>query len=1033
MWYSVGIVTEIEPYYLQSLNNRQKEAVLTTDGPLLILAGAGAGKTKTITHRILHLIKRGARPSSVLAITFTNKAASEMRDRVRGLLQSDLALNQPTSIDEMPFVSTFHSLGVRIIKENSAILGLPRHFSILDRGDSKTAVKNAMEAIGVNPKNFEPGKVLNFISRQKGDGISVSDLATKEPKGYFEETALKVWQEYEQILAKEKALDFDDLLLKTLKLLEKDDIAERYWRLWQYIHIDEYQDTNRVQYDIAKRLAKRSGNIAVVGDIDQCLVAGTKITMADGNKVPIEKVNPGDVILSSYGSGDMRGARVTDVFKKSYSGDIVTITTSSGKEIKSTPEHIHFAGYRLGHSSQQYFTYLMYKREYGYRLGVSQTYTKGQKLPMVGFVQRCNHEHADKVWVLATHNNPNDARVLEYSLSLRFGIPTIPFIARKGGCTHGYVHDQEIIDRIFKEHDTREAGINLLNKYGLDPKYPHHSPQSRSSNRRRIILTLCGDRRGKTPMHRISMIGNDKEGRKKLESLGLSVRSAKKNSSSWRFETCNKDYGVLIDVIDRVSSAFNDLEIINNARLGGKKKNLKDSNSLPFIPASSITPGMVMFNEEGDYDVVERVEHQIARTTVYDLNIENTHNFVANAIVTHNSIYSWRGADFKNILRFEKDYPGTKEVLLEENYRSTKTILAAANDVIKKNVMRKDKNLFTVNEDGDQISLYLAADEKDEASYIARTAKMLIDQGVNPSEIAVLYRANFQSRAIEEACLNRQISYELIGTKFFERKEVKDVISYIKASLNPDSLSDLKRIINTPARGIGKITMLKIFEGREEELSGGVAEKVTEWRRLLNIIKTKAANDKPSDVLKYVIKNSGLEAMYQADHEEGAERLENMRELVTIASGYDADPIGLEEGSGIEKFLEHVALSSDQDEVEKKGGVKLMTVHASKGLEFDHVFITGLEQDLFPHQRLSQDELSPEDREEERRLFYVALTRARIKLYLSYAQSRMIFGSRQINTPSEFLADIDDSLMQYENSSREAAYGSAGFSFFPDF
>lgn len=642
-------MAENEPYYLKSLNNKQKEAVLSTDGPLLILAGAGAGKTKTITHRILHLIKEGARPNSVLAITFTNKAASEMKDRVRKLLENDLTLNQPAAIDEMPFVSTFHSLGVRIIKENSVILGLPRHFSILDRGDSKTAVKNAMEAIGVNPKNFEPGKVLNFISRQKGDGISVSDLAAKAPKGYFEETSLKVWEGYEKILEKEKALDFDDLLLKTLKLLEREEIVEKYWHMWRYIHIDEYQDTNRVQYDIAKRLAERSGNIAVVGDIDQ-------------------------------------------------------------------------------------------------------------------------------------------------------------------------------------------------------------------------------------------------------------------------------------------------------------------------------------------------------------------------------SIYSWRGADFKNILRFEKDYPGTKEVLLEENYRSTKTILAAANAVIAKNIMRKDKNLFTVNEDGDQISLYLSFDEKDEASYVARTAKVLVEQGVPASEIAVLYRANFQSRVIEEAFVHRKIPYELIGTKFFERREVKDVISYIKSALNPDSLSDLKRIINTPTRGIGKVTMLKIFEGREEELAGGVAQKVAEWRRLLNIIKTKATNEKPSDVVKYVIKNSGLEAMHQADHEEGAERLENMRELVTIASGYDDDPVGLEEGSGMEKFLEHVALSSDQDEVEKKGGVKLMTVHASKGLEFDHVFITGLEQDLFPHEKISAEDMSPEDKEEERRLFYVALTRARKKLYLSYTETRMIYGSRQVNVASEFIGDIDESLMQYENS-----------------
>jgi DNA helicase-2/ATP-dependent DNA helicase PcrA len=375
------------------------------------------------------------------------------------------------------------------------------------------------------------------------------------------------------------------------------------------------------------------------------------------------------------------------------------------------------------------------------------------------------------------------------------------------------------------------------------------------------------------------------------------------------------------------------------------------------------------------------------------------------------SIYSWRGADFKNIMRFENDYKDATTILLEQNYRSTKTILTVANTIIAKNVMRKDKNLFTDNEEGDQISLYIAGDEKDEASFIARTAKMLVSQGVSPSEIAVLYRANFQSRVIEEACIKKELAYELIGTKFFERREVREVLSYIKGALNPESLSDLKRIINVPARGIGKVTMLKVFEGGESELTGAVRIKIEKWRELLREIKTKAETVNPSEVVKYVIKHSGLETMYMDDKIEGAERLENIRELVTIATGYD----GYEIGEGIEKFLEHTALSSDQDEVDKKVGVKLMTVHASKGLEFDYIFIGGLEQGQFPSERVGKQ--SKEDSEEERRLFYVALTRARKKIYLAYTQMRTIYGSRQINVPSEFIADIGEEFLQYENGS----------------
>ncbi|MES2409694.1 MAG: UvrD-helicase domain-containing protein [Patescibacteria group bacterium] len=635
--------TQNEPSYLKTLNTPQKQAVLTTEGPLLILAGAGAGKTKTITHRILHIIKQGNRPSSILAITFTNKSASEMRERVRRLLEEDRALNQPVSMDETPFVSTFHSLGVRMIKENSEFFNLPRHFGIFDKGDSKSAIKAALENLGIDPKTNEPAKFMHFISNQKGGGVTFEEFDNKNPKGYFEETVAKVWKEYEHTLKTEKALDFDDLLLKTLKLLQDPEILARYQNRWKYIHIDEYQDTNKVQYDIAKLLAGKYQNIAVVGDIDQ-------------------------------------------------------------------------------------------------------------------------------------------------------------------------------------------------------------------------------------------------------------------------------------------------------------------------------------------------------------------------------SIYSWRGADFKNIMRFENDYKDATTILLEQNYRSTKTILTVANTVIAKNVMRKDKNLFTENEDGDQISLYIAGDEKDEANFIARTAKMLVSQGVSPSEIAVLYRANFQSRVIEEACIKKELAYELIGTKFFERKEVREVLAYIKGALNPDSLSDLKRIINVPARGIGKVTMLKIFEGGEHELTGAVKIKIEKWRELLREIKLKSETVNPSEVVKFVIKHSGLENMYMDDKIEGAERLENIRELVTIATGYD----GYEIGEGIEKFLEHTALSSDQDEVDKKVGVKLMTIHASKGLEFDYIFIGGLEQGQFPSERSSKA-ASKEDSEEERRLFYVALTRARKKIYLAYTQMRTIYGSRQINVPSEFIADIGEEFLQYEN------------------
>ncbi len=383
-------------------------------------------------------------------------------------------------------------------------------------------------------------------------------------------------------------------------------------------------------------------------------------------------------------------------------------------------------------------------------------------------------------------------------------------------------------------------------------------------------------------------------------------------------------------------------------------------------------------------------------------------------------IYSWRGADIQNILNFEEDYPDAKVVLLEENYRSTQTILTAANRAIEKNKNRREKKLFTKQSEGDRIGVFSGYDEADEAEFIAEKSGELIKQGVPASEIAVLYRANFQSRVLEEAFLGNSLPYQVLGVRFFERKEVKDVLSYIRASLNPDGLSDIKRVINTPARGIGKVTLLKLFAGQKETLPEPTQQKIEGFYTTLGAIKQTAATAKPSETIKYVLKISGIEQMLKESKlEEDLERLENIKELVTLATKYDA----MAPEEGIESLLADASLASDQDDMIKhQEAVKLMTVHASKGLEFDYVFITGLEENLFPHRRMGSAE-SDVDLEEERRLFYVALTRARKKLFMTYAGMRTIFGSKQMNIPSEFVIEMDEDLIKQEDrtGSRKSA------------
>ncbi len=980
--------------YLEGLNTAQKEAVLHVDGPLLIVAGAGAGKTKTIVHRIAHLIEENIPASSILAVTFTNKAAGEMRDRVRSLLEGKRG--------GLPLVATFHSLGVRLLREFHEAAGIPRGFSIWDRDDSLRAVKAELKRLDTD--EWTPRQILGAISREKGGGKTLAEYRERA-SSRREQAVAQLWERYEQALKEEDGLDFDDLLVRTLSLVrESPQILSLLQNRWRYIIVDEYQDTSSVQYELMKLLSGERANMCVVGDLDQCLVAGTEITMADGSKKPIEFVRKGDSILSNYGGGRMRAARVTRSRSRFFSDDLVALTFKSGKRLVSTPKHMHFAGYKLGIVPQTYFTYLMHKRQVGWRMGVSQVYTKGQRAPMVGFQQRCNHEHADKVWIIGTHTSVNEARILEYTLSLEYRIPTLPFVARKGISKNGYVHDQQSIFSIFKYFDTETSARALLKARDLSYEYPHHRAQATTGGRRNIIITLCGSERKSTAMHRISLAASDPMDKQALESIGLRVRPAKRGSQNWRFETAYKDYGVLREIVRKIQAVLPHAEVVETARLGGNKKRPKDGNSLPYLPAASIMPGMAMFDGKSNHAIVEKVERIPTKNIrVYDLDIEGTHNFIANDIITHNCIYTWRQAEIENLLSFERVFPNVKVVRLEQNYRSTRTIIAAANAVIEKNTNRIPKTLFSENETGDPITMHGALDERYEAWFVAEQAAALIDKGVPAHEIAVLYRENSQSRVLEEALLHAGLPYRVLGTRFFERKEVKDVLSYLRAAVNPKGKGDLMRIVGVPPRGIGKVTLEKMFAGQP---LGAAGSKVAAFRETLEKIRH-AVNTLPtSEAVRFCIEASGIQKMYGGKTEEDAEHLGNVRELANLAAKYESD----EPPAGIERLLEEAALQSEQDELtinQGKSGISLMTVHAAKGLEFDAVFVVGLEQGLFPSIR-NDDSRDPE---EERRLFYVALTRARKHLFLSYAYERTKYGTRESALPSEFLSDIDVRLL----------------------
>ncbi len=1018
---------------LSGLNEPQREAVSYGEGPLLVLAGAGSGKTRVLTHRIAYLVSTdAAKPNEILAITFTNKAAGEMRDRAELLVGRRV---------RAMWVMTFHAACARMLRAEAQRLGYTRQFTIYDTADSRRLIKRCLDELGIDPKRFTPASIGSQISDAKNK-LRDADAYSRLVGSFFEQTVADVYRSYERELHRMNAMDFDDLLVRSVNVLELfPEVRERYATGFRHVLVDEYQDTNHAQYRWLQLLAGEHRNLMVVGDDAQCLVEGTEITLADGTRQPIETISPGDRVLSAYGSGDFRAASVSAVHR-SERADGIAITTRSGRRLISTPEHVHFAGFQLGRTPQLYMTYLMWRRDRGFRVGTSRTYTKGQVKPVVGVSLRLRGERADAAWVVSTHESEAEARYAEAVLSVRYGLPTLPFSARPypGHNGRSLVGDQKLLDRLFSEHDTFSGGRRLLEESELSFERPHFQAGTYTKTeirRRRLSVSLCGDRRGRTPMHRLSLFGYDDAGREKLKQIGLSVRPARRGSDGWRFETCCKDLGTVERLATQISTALGDVAIRPSARLGHNRVG-PASNSLPFTLASSVRPGMVMFDEEGGYDVVESVQRVALERPVYDLNIEHTHNFVAQGLVTHNSIYGFRGADITNLLEFEDTFPDAHVVKLEQNYRSTQTILDAANAVIRNNRGQKPKSLWTEIGQGDPIKVRELDDEHAEARYVTGEIQQLVDEGASRSEIAVFYRTNSQSRVLEDTLVRAEIAYQVIGgTKFYDRAEIKDAIAYLTVLVNPQDAGAFTRIVNSPRRGIGATSVSRLLAhanttgetvwelaAAPEDVPGMGAAAIKSLRRFMGtmeVLEERARSGAQiSALLKEVLGETGyLEALQNERTIEAQGRIENLDELVNVAVEYDA---GTREPT-LAEFLQQLALVADADEREDDEGlVTLMTLHNAKGLEYPIVFMIGCEEGVFPHSRA----LDEGGLEEERRLCYVGITRAERDLYLTSARTRTVFGVRSFGAPSRFIGEIPSELTDRESQPTRFGAGAVG-------
>ncbi|MBA2690980.1 MAG: ATP-binding domain-containing protein, partial [Rubrobacter sp.] len=473
--------------------------------------------------------------------------------------------------------------------------------------------------------------------------------------------------------------------------------------------------------------------------------------------------------------------------------------------------------------------------------------------------------------------------------------------------------------------------------------------------------------------------------------------------------TAVAERGIAREAVGLVEGVFEWGNESRIARLGS------GGEALPFMTAESVEAGMVMFTGDGEYDVVESVERVILDRPVYDLDIEGTHNFVANGVVTHNSVYSWRGADIRNILDFERDYPEAKVVRLEQNYRSTQTILNAANAVVANNASRKAKALWTDGDEGDGIRLFTASDEYAEARFVVSEIEKLRDSGERLSDISVFYRTNAQSRALEDVLVREGVPYQIVGgVRFYERAEIKDAMAYLAVIANPADDVSLERIMNVPKRGLGATSVGKLQdharrnevslyealpEAEEAGVSGKARKACAEIRDLFEGWRVAAREVAPTEMISAVLDESGYRAELEAEKTVEAEaRIENLVELINAAREYER----VEPEPTLEGFLQEQALYSAHDSLDSDGGgsLTLMTLHNAKGLEFPHVFIVGMEEGTFPHAR----SLDEQNLEEERRLFYVGVTRAMKTLTLANAKLRSSWGGdREYQMPSRFL------------------------------
>ncbi len=1002
----------------KKLNKEQLQAIHHKNGPLLIIAGAGTGKTTVITERVKYLIEKGfAKPEEILALTFTEKGAKEMEERI------DIAL--PYGYTDM-WVLTFHSFCERVLRQSALHIGLDPRFKLMTEAETVQLIRqnlfkfnlNYFRPLG-NPYKFISGIIQHF-SRLQDEDISSSEYLNWVNLQKSEEIESQKWQElanayqtYEELKTQNGLMDFGDLITKTLKLFRtRPNILKEYQEQFKYILIDEFQDTNYSQNKLAILLTRNSENITVVGDDDQCLPKDAKISTLNKD-IKIKDIKVGDKVLTAVGKGHISVSKVSKVFKKIRNTSFLTFETKSGKKIEVTSNHKMFC-FLPAHSKlkDRHFVYIMYQPVLGWRIGVTRDLPQRLKL----------ERQADKIIGIGSYETDKDAKFFEAYYSAKYGIPTIPFIPRPNQAI-----TKELLVRLFKNIDTRANILKLAEDLQIEldsPQFMVNAVTRGETRRVKINFEMCsrnyisksnkdGFVGNPLILHKVSLETSNPEILKKLTKIGIELTKAKKGMRVQKTFTDIKEAWNFADRLKEITGGLIDKRFkvgrFNSQHLSAR-----------IVPASHVFQGMYLPVLNGKQIVYEKVvsrDEKIKKIATYDLEIEKTHNFISDGIVVHNSIYRFRGAAVSNIIQFRKTFPKTKVVVLTKNYRSTQEILNRSYDLIQHNnpdrleiVEKIDKKLISTRKTkGDKVKFIHTDRVENEADEVASIIHKL-SKKYKYKDFAILVRANNHSEPFLQALERLNIPAQFLGpAKLFKQGEIVDLISYLKVLYNfEDSVSFYRvlsmDIFNINPRDIAVLGNyarkynISLFESAEKSENKKITAVTDLVKKHLGLIKKETAGQ---ILYLFLEETEILKNLINASDETVERQTKNISKFFDKLKSYevthpDANLFNVVDWLDLLQELGESPTAADIDWGETDA-VNILTVHSAKGLEFPVVFLVNLVSQRFPTiERREQipipekliKEILPTGNfhlEEERRLFYVGMTRAKDKLYLTAA------------------------------------------------